>query len=177
MSSLTTEQLAYLVTHGELLALLSLQRLEAMLDASHAPPPPTAEELAAAEATVQAEMQRLQQQWLEQSTDGTPTDVNESVVIVPATATTSSVGVDIGAEIEEALARAYADIPARALALQDADAAGLAPALAALPGTLPALTQPLDAGGVSAWLDLHDAGDVALDELMARACALGSSAG
>jgi hypothetical protein len=33
ISPLTTEQLAYVVTHGELLALLSLQRLEAMLDA------------------------------------------------------------------------------------------------------------------------------------------------
>jgi hypothetical protein len=170
---LTTEQLAYVVTHGELLALLSLQRLEAMLDASPAAPPPTAEELAAAEAAVQADLQRLQQQWLEQSQNGAPADADESLVIIPAPDTAaSSVDVDISHEIDAALARAYADIPARAQALQGVDTANLMQSLSLLPEALPPLTQALDAAGVSAWLDLHDAGDVALSELMDHASAL-----
>ena len=174
MSSLTAEQLAYVVTHGELLALLSLQRLEAMLDASPAAPPPTAEELAAAEAAVQADMQRLQQQWLDQSANGAPADADESRVIIPASANSaSSVIIDISHEIDAALARAYADIPARALALQGVDTSSLAPALAALTDGLPPLTQALSATGVTAWLDLHDAGDPALSELMDQASALG----
>ncbi|PTT78575.1 hypothetical protein DBR42_23290 [Pelomonas sp. HMWF004] len=178
MPPLTAEQLAYVVTHSELLALLSLQRLEAMLDASPAPPPPTAEELAGAEAAVQADLQRLQQQWLDQSTTGTPADANESLVIIPASAAlTSSVAVDISHEIDAALARAYADIPARVQSLQGVDPSSLMPALAALTEALPPLTQALNATDITAWLDLHDAGDPALSELMEHASALGGSAG
>jgi hypothetical protein len=172
ISPLTTEQLAYVVTHGELLALLSLQRLEAMLDACPAAPPPTADELAAAEAAVLAELQRQERLWLDQSTNAAPNDADESIVIIPATPPSTSFAVDIGPEIEDALARAYADIPARTQALQGVDTAGLASALAALPEALPPLTRALDAAGVSAWLDLHDAGDVALSELMDHASAL-----
>lgn len=177
MSPLTAEQLAYVVTHGELLALLSLQRLEAMLDASPPSAPPTAEELAAAEAAVEADMLRLQQQWLEQSTNATPADADESLVIMPASAALASgVVVDISHEIDAALARAYADLPARAQSLQGVDPTSLMPALAALTEALPPLTQALNATDVAAWLDLLDAGDPALTELMDHASALGGSA-
>jgi hypothetical protein len=176
MSPLSAEQLAYVVTHGELLSLLSLQRLEAMLDDSPAPPP-TAEELAAAESAVQADLQRLQQQWLEQSTNGTPADADESLAITPVSAALASrVVVDISPEIDAALARAYADIPARAQSLQGADTSSLMPALAALTEALPPLTQALEATGVTAWLDLLDAGDPALSELMDHANTLSGSA-
>lgn len=168
------EQLAYLVTHGELLTMLSLQRLEAMLDASPPTPPPTADELAAAEAGVQAELQRLEKLWREQSTSGAPVDADASNVLIPA-APPSAGNADIGPEIADALARAYADIPARAQALQGVATASLVQALELLPSTLPALTGPLDADGMAAWLDLHDAGDPALDQLMADAGALARS--
>jgi len=179
MPLLNAQQLAYVVTHGELLALLSLQRLEAMLDASPTAPPPTADELAAAEAAVLAELQRHQSLWLDQSTNGASTDADKSIVLDAAAPLSASdvVMVDIGPEIEDALAKAYADIPARTQALQGVDTASLAPALAALPDALPPLTQAMDAAGVSAWLDLHDAGDPALGELMEQASALGGSAG
>jgi hypothetical protein len=177
MPSPSAEQLAYVVTHGELLSLLSLQRLEAMLDASPAPPPPTADELAAAEAAVRAELQRQERLWLEQPADGAPADADASIVVMPAAQPSAhnAAAVDIGPQIEAALAEAYADIPGRAQALQGVDTASLVPALAALAAqapALPALTGPLDVPGVSAWLDLHDAGDPALDALMAQALAL-----
>ena len=168
-------QLAYLVTHAELLPLLSLQRLEAMLDASPPPPPPTADDLAAAEAAVQAELQRLQRLWLDQPTSAAPECAGEPTVLNPAarlSAGDTAFVADLGPEIADALARAYADIPARTQALQGVVTASLVPALAALPGTLPARTGPLDAAGVAAWLDLHDAGDPALEQLMAGACTL-----
>lgn len=175
MSPLNAEQLAYLVTHSELLVMLSLQRLEMLLDASAVDAPePSAEELAAAETAALAELARQQQQWLAQADGATP--VGEANFTLPA-ATLPTGSVDLGPEIDAALARAYAEIPARAQALQGTDAASLMPAMAALPEALPPLTQALDAAGVSAWLDLHDAGDPALGQLMAEACALGGSAG
>lgn len=173
MSPLNAEQLAYVVTHAELLVMLSLQRLEAMLDASDDAPAPSGQELADAEAATMAELARQQQAWLGQSGDEAP--ANEAVFAWPQ-APMASGAVDLGPEIEAALARAYADIPARAQALQGADTASLMPALAALPEALPPLTRALDVAGVSAWLDLHDAGDPALGQLMADACALGGSA-
>jgi hypothetical protein len=180
MPSPSAEQLAYVVTHGELLSLLSLQRLEAMLDASPAPPPPTADELAAAEAAVRAELQRQERLWLEQPADGAPADADASIVMPAALPSADNAAVDIGPQIEAALAEAYADIPGRAQALQGVDTASLVPALAALAAqapALPALTGPLDVPGVSAWLDLHDAGDPALDALMAQALALTGAQG
>jgi hypothetical protein len=181
MPSPSAEQLAYVVTHGELLSLLSLQRLEAMLDASPAPPPPTADELAAAEAAVRAELQRQERLWLEQPADGAPAHADASIMVMPAAQPSAdNAAVDIGPQIEAALAEAYADIPGRAQALQGVDTASLAPALAALAAqapALPALTGPLDGPGVSAWLDRHDAGDPALDALMAQALALTGAQG
>ena len=174
MPSLTPEQRAYVVTHGELLVMLALQRLEALLDASAAAPAPSADELAAAEAATLAELARQQQQWLAPSADASP--VGEAGFTMPAVALPTG-SVDLGPEIEAALAHAYASVPARALALQGVDAAGLVPALADLPATLPALSRPMDAAGLTGWLDLHDAGDPALEQLVAQACALGGSAG
>ena len=174
MPALSPEQLAYVVTHGELLAMLSLQRLEAMLDAgAEAAPALSAEELASAEAATMAELARQQQQWLAQA-GGAP--AAEADFSLPA-ASLSTAGVDLGAEIDAALALAYAEIPARAQALQRVDTASLSPALAELPEALSPLTQALDAAGMSAWLDLHDAGDPALDRLMAEASELAGSAG
>jgi hypothetical protein len=175
MAMLTPEQLAYVVTHGELLLLLSLQRLEAILDASPAHAPPTADVIATAEAVAQGELQRLERLWFEQSTNGAPIDADESIVVIPAaTPSTADAAlvVDIVPEIEAALVKAYADIADRAQALQSVDTTSLAPALAALAPALPALTRPLDASGVSVWLDLHDAGDPTLDALMTQARAL-----
>lgn len=172
MPPVTSEQLAYVVTHGELLSLLSLQRLEAMLGAGADTPALSADELAAAEAATLAELARQQQQWM----SGEAAPQGEASFAAPADAL-STAGVDLGPEIDAALARAYADIPARAQALQGVDTAGLAPALAALPDALPPLTGALDAAGMSAWLDLHDAGDLALERLMAEAGELAGSAG
>jgi hypothetical protein len=95
MPSPSAEQLAYVVTHGELLSLLSLQRLEAMLDASPAPPPPTADELAAAEAAVRAELQRQERLWLEQPADGAPADADASIVMPAALPSADNAAVDI----------------------------------------------------------------------------------
>ncbi|KAK6024041.1 triacylglycerol lipase, partial [Ostertagia ostertagi] len=123
MSSLAPEQLAYIVTHGELLVMLSLRRLEMMLDASaEDAPAPSAEELAAAEAVTLAELARQQQQWLTQSVDVAP--VADAHVTLAAAALPDG-HVDLGPEIEDALAHAYASIPARTQALQGADTASL----------------------------------------------------
>jgi len=166
MPPLTPEQLAYVVTHGELLAMLSLQRLEAMLDAGAEAPAPSAVDLAAAEAATMAELARQQQQWLAQASGGAP--AAEAEFLLQA-APLSTAGVDIGEQINAALALAYSEIPARARALHHVDTTSLVPALTALPGALPPLTGALDAAGVSAWLDAHDAGDAALDRLIAEA--------
>jgi hypothetical protein len=174
MPQLTPEQLAYVVTHGELLAMLSLQRLEAMLDAGADAPAPSAEELASAEAATMAELARQHQQWLAQASGAAP--AAEPDFLVPAVPL-STAGVDIGQQIDEALALAYAEIAARAQALQGVDTASLAPALAALPEALPPLTGALDAAGMSAWLDLHDGGDPALDRLIVEARELAGLAG
>lgn len=177
MSPLSTGQLAYVVTHSELLVMLSLQRLDMLLDASAVDAPePSADELAAAEAALLADMARQQQQWLAQADGAEATPPGDAIFAVPAAALPTG-SFDLGPEIEAALARAYADIPARTQALQGVDAASLQPALDALPEALPPLTGALDAAGVSAWLDLHDAGDPTLGQLMADACALGGSAG
>lgn len=174
MPPLTPEQLAYIVTHGELLAMLSLQRLEAMLDAGADAPAPSAEELASAEAATMAELARQQQQWLAQASGTAP--AAEPDFLLPAVPM-STAGVDIGEQIEAAVVLAYAEIRNRAQALQGVATASLAPALAALPGSLPPLTAALDAAGLSAWLDLHDAGDPALDRLIAEARELADLAG
>lgn len=173
MPFLDAEQFAYVVTHAELLALLSLQRLEAQLDANANAngTAPSADELAATEAAAMAELARQQQQWLE-PTDGkgTPT------FAVPADHFTAA-AIDLGTEIDAALARAYAAIPARAQALRGVDTSGLEPALAALPEALSTLTRPLPPTGVSAWLDLYDSGDPALERLLVDATKLAGLAG
>ncbi|MFG6488659.1 hypothetical protein ACG04R_18385 [Roseateles sp. BYS78W] len=174
MPPLTAEQLAYVVTHGELLAMLSLQRLEAMLDAGAEAPAPSAEELAAAEAATMAELARQQQQWLAQA-GGTAPAAEPDFLLQAAPLSTA--GIDIGEQIDSALAVAYAEIPVRAQALQGVDTTSLAPALTALPEALPPLTGALDTAGMSAWLDAHDAGDPALERLMAAAGELAGSAG
>ena len=167
-SSLNADQLAYVVTHAELLVMLSLRRMEAALDAGPDVAPPSDQELADAEAATLAELARQQQHWLAQPGGELLPVAATQVIPAPVDALPAS-AIDLGPEIDEALARAYADVPARAQALQGVDAARLAPALAALPEALPPLTQPLDAAGMAAWLDLHDAGDETLDQVLAEA--------
>lgn len=172
MPTPTPEQLAHVVTHAELLLMLSLRRLEVALDADPDDlPPPSAEALAAAETAALAELARQQQQWLAEAGGALPQGgAADPVLAAPAELPLADV--DLGAEIDEALSRAYADLPERVQTLQGVDASALAPALAALPLDLPPLTRPLDAGGLTAWLDLHDAGDEAVARLVSEAIAL-----
>ena len=160
------QELAFLVTHAELLVMLSLQRLEASLDTGATEPAPSAQQLADAEAATLAELARQQQRWLEQP-DAEPMEPAAALPMLAAPVATAAV--DFLPEVEAALARAYAAVPARTQVLQEADGVRFMPALAALPAALPPLTQPMDAAGLSGWLDLHDAGDPALDSIVADA--------